>query len=214
MNQKHIIRPGIIAAAILGVTIIGIHACRRQEAWPCDNGRVKCLKVVEQQTGLAVPGARVFLVSKTSSSVPEAAYNLTTDVFGKVEWDCQWAVTDVCVEPGENYWDECGSGYTLNDDFLADGYYEVRPKAWVRINLIDTLPLNPELRVVAFSDFSDTYETEGLVPGGYFGHLGVVGGVPSILRIKHYMNGDDYVNSTMLELTVPPRDTVELNYTY
>lgn len=214
MKQKHFIRPGIIAAATLGITILGIHACSKNDDWPCNEGRVKCLRVVEQSTGVPVVGAQVFLVQKTMNSVPQAAYNLVTDNYGNVEWDCSWAITDVCAEAGDGYWDACGSGYALNDDFLADGYYELRPKAFVRMNLIDTLPLNPELRVVAFSDYGDTYESEGLVPQGYYGHLGVVGGVNSILRVKRFANGDDFISSDMLEVQVPPGDTLELTYSY
>ena len=214
MKQKHFIRPGLVAAALLGATILGIHACGKREDWPCNEGRVKCLRVVEQSTGVPVEGAQVFLVQKNLTSVPEAGYNLVTDSYGNVEWDCSWAITDVCVEAGESYWDACGSGYTLNDDFLADGYYELRPKAFVRMNLIDTLPLNPELRVVAFSDYGDTYEAEGLVPSGYFAHIGVVGGVNSILRVKRFAHSDDFISSEALEVLVAPGDTIELNYFY
>jgi len=214
MKQKHFIRPGIVAAALLGATIMCIHACGKQEEWPCNEGRVKCLRVVEQSTGVPVVGAHVFLVQKTMSSVPEAGYNLVTDNYGNVEWDCSWAITDACVEAGEGYWDACGSGYTINDDFLADGYYELRPKAFVLVNIIDTLPLNPELRVVAFSDYGDTYEADGLVPQGYFAHLGVVGGLNSILRVKRFSHGDDFISSDVLEVHVPPNDTLEITYRY
>jgi len=214
MKNKHFIRPGAMAGAILTITIIGMHACRGTEEWPCDEGQVKCLRVVELSSGIPVHDAKVYLTSKTVNSVPEAGYNLNTDVYGKAEWPCDWAVTDVCVEAGEQYWDVCGSGYTLQDDFLSDGYYELRPKAWVKIHLVDTVPLNPELRVVAFSDFNDTYEADGLVPSGYYAHLGVVGGVNAILRVKRFASGDEFISTDLLEVLVHPQDTLELTYRY
>ena len=214
MKNKHVIRPGVAAIGILAATILGMHACGKREEWPCDEGSVKCLRVVEQSSGIPVQNAMVYLTSKSVNSIPEAGYNLKTDRYGKVEWPCDWAITDVCSEAGDAYWDACGSGYTLQDDFLSDGYYELRPKAWVKIHLVDTLPLNPELRVVAFSDFNDTYEVEGSVPGGYFAHLGVIGGVNSVLRVKRFTNGDDYVSTDLMEVLVYPQDTLDLIYRY
>jgi hypothetical protein len=40
------------------------------------------MRVVEQASGRPVAGAKVFLVSKPNGSMPEAAYNLTTDQYG------------------------------------------------------------------------------------------------------------------------------------
>jgi len=214
MKNKHVIRPGVIAAGILALTILGMHACRNREDWPCDEGESKCLRVVEAVSGIPVENAQVYLVSKPVNSVPQAGYNLTTDQYGMVKWSCDWAITDVCVEAGDAYWDACGSGYTVQDNFLSDGYYELNPKAWVKIHLVDTFPLNPELRVVAFSDFNDTYEAEGAVPGGYYAHLGVIGGVNTVLRVKRFTNGDDYVSSELMEVLVHSQDILNLIYRY
>ena len=214
MKKRRIFIPGISALLILLVCIASIHACRKRVHWACNESQSHCLRVVEQATGRPVEGAMVYLVSKTSSSVPEAAYNLTTDKYGMVEWDCSWAITDVCVEAGDGYWDQCGSGYSINDDFLADDYYELRPKAWVRLNIIDTLPLNSQWQVVAFSDFDDSYEAEGVVPGGYHDVLGLIGGVNSSLRIKRFDYSGNYISGELLELNVSPGDTTEITYCY
>ncbi len=213
MKKRRIFLPGIAAILVLLFCVAAIHACRRDK-WPCGEEQAHVLSVVEQATGRPVEGAQVYLVSKTMSSVPEAAYNMTTDKYGKVEWDCSWAITDVCVEAGDRYWDVCGSGYSLRDDFLSDNYYELRPKAWVRINLVDTLPLNTQCQVIAFSDFDDSYDAEGLVPGGYYDVLGVVGGVNSTLRIKRFDTSGNYVTGEILEVNVAPGETAEMTYFY
>jgi hypothetical protein len=214
MKKRRIFIPSIVAVTFLFLCIAAIHACRRRDEWPCDEEKTHGLSVVEQATGRPVEGAQVYLVSKTESSVPEAAYNLTTDKYGKVEWDCGWAITDVCVEAGEGYWDACGSGYSLRDDFLADNYYELRPKAWVRINLVDTLPFDTQCQVVAFSEFDDSYDSEGLVPGGYYDVLGVTGGVNSTLRVKRFDTMGNYLSSELLEVNVAPGETAEMTYFY
>jgi hypothetical protein len=68
--------------------------------------------------------------------------------------------------------------------------------------------------VVAFSDFNDTFEADGLVPGGYYAHLGVVGGVNAILRVKRFTSGDEFISTDLLEVMVNPQDTLELTYRY
>lgn len=212
MKRVKVFRPGIIAVVILVSTLLSMHACRKRESWPCDDEQEHCLRVVEQATGRPVEGATVYLMSKTVNSVPEAAYNLTTDKFGKVEWECSWAITDVCAEAGERYWDVCGQGYSINDQFLNDDYYELRPKAWVRVNVVDTFPLQPEIQVIAFTDYDDSYESVGIVPQGYFDVLGVVGGIHSMVRFKRFDLNSNFITGDFLEVNVTPGDTLELTY--
>jgi hypothetical protein len=214
MRKRRIFFPSAVAIIILLVCVMVVNACRKRRDWSCNEEPTHCLRVVEQATGRPVEGASVYLVSKTNSSVPVAAYNLTTDVYGRVEWDCAWAITHVCAEAGDGYWDACGSGYSIQDDFLADNYYELKPKAWVQVNVVDTIPLNPELRIIAFSDYTDTFQSEGLIPGGYYGILGVVGGVNSTLRMKRFDYSGNYISGELLEVIAAPGDTVEVTYSY
>lgn len=214
MKKRKIFLPSLTALCILLACILAIHACRKKEEWPCAESQTHELRVVEQSTGRPIEGATVYLVSKPNGSVPEAAYNVITDQYGRVEWDCSWAVTHLCCEAGERYWDQCGSGYSIQDDFLNDGYYELKPKAWVKINVVDTVPHNPELQVIAFSDFDDSFQAEGLVPGGYYDVLGVVGGVNSIIRLRCFASDGDYVSGQMMEVTALPGDTVEYTHFY
>jgi hypothetical protein len=214
MKKRKIFLPGLAAVIILLVCIVTIHACRKREEWSCNESRTLAMRVVEQATWRPVVGAKVYLVSKPNGSVPESAYNLTTDQYGRFEWDCSWAITHVCVEAGDAYWDECGSGYSIQDDFLSDDYYELRPKAWVRINFVDTLPYNPHLHVVAFSDFDDSFEAEGLVPQGYFDIMGIVGGVNSLLKIRSFNADGDYISSDVVEINAAAGDTAEYTYFY
>ena len=214
MRKRNIFLPSLMAISILMVCILTIHACHKREEWACADSRTRELRVVEQSTGRPVEGAIVYLMSKPKGSFPEAAYNLTTDQYGRIEWDCSWAITHVCTEAGDGYWDRCGSGYAVQDDFLDDGYYELKPKAWVRINLVDTLPLNEQIQVTAFSDYEDTWEAEGLVPGGYYDVLGIVGGVNSVVRIRAFDSDGDYVSGEMLEVFAAPGDTTEYTYYY
>ena len=214
MRKRKIFLPGLAAVIILLVCIFTIHACRRREEWSCNESQLLAIRVVEQATGRPVAGARVYLVSKPNGSVPESAYNLTTDQYGRVEWDCSWAITHVCAEAGDAYWDECGSGYSIQDDFLSDDYYELRPKAWVRINLVDTMPYNPQIQVAAFTDFDDSFEAEGLVPQGYYDILGVVGGVNSMLKIRMFDADGDYISGDVVEIHAAAGDTAECTYFY
>lgn len=214
MRKRNIFLPSLFAVSILLVCILTIHACSKRENWPCQESETHELRVVEQSTGRPVEGASVYLVSKPNGSVPEAAYNLTTDHYGRVEWDCSRAITHICADAGESYWDQCGSGYSTQDDFLVDGYYELRPKAWVHFNLVDSVPYNGNLQVAAFTDFDDSFEAEGLVPNGYYDVLGVVGGVNSILRIRCFDSDGDYVSGDMMEVFAAPGDTTEYTYFY
>jgi hypothetical protein len=97
---------------------------------------------------------------------------------------------------------------------LADDYYELRPKAWVRINLVDTMPYNPQIQVAAFSDFDDSFEAEGLVPEGYYDILGVVGGVNSTLKIRTFDADGDYISADVVEIHAAAGDTAECTYFY
>lgn len=214
MRKRNIFLPSVVAVSILLVCVLAIHACRKRDDWPCNDSQVNELRVVEQSSGRPVEGANVYLVSKPNGSVPEAAYNLTTDKYGRVEWDCSWAITHVCSDAGESYWDQCGSGYSIQDDFIVDGYYELKPKAWVHINVVDAEPLNSDLQVAAFSDFDDSFDAEGLVPGGYYDVLGVVGGVNSVLRFRCFDSDGDYVSVNILEVIASPGDTAEYTYYY
>jgi len=214
MRKRRIFLPGIVAIGALLSSIVAIHACRKKEDWPCEGSQDQSLQVVEQFTGRSVEGATAFLVSKPNGSVPEGAYNLTTDSYGRITWNCSWGVTHVCVEAGEAYWDVCGSGYSLQDDFLADGYYELKPKAWVHINFVDTLPLNPEIKVAAFTEYDDSYEAEGLIPGGFYDILGVVGSVHSAVRFRRFDIDGDYITGDLVEMNVPAGDTSEYTYKY
>jgi hypothetical protein len=90
----------------------------------------------------------------------------------------------------------------------------LKPKAWLHINLVDSLPYNHNLQVAAFTDFDDSFEAEGLVPGGYYDVLGVVGGVNSILRIRCFDSDGDYVSGDMMEVFVALGDTTEYTYFY
>jgi hypothetical protein len=214
MRKRNIFLPSLFAVGILLVCIVSIHACRRREDWPCEESRTNELRVVEQATGRPVEGASVYLVSKPNGSMPEAAYNETTDQYGRVEWECSHAITHICVDAGDGYWDQCGSGYSIQDDFLVDGYYELKPKAWVHVNVVDSFPYSNDLQVAAFTDFDDSFEAEGLVPGGYYDVLGVVGGVNSILRIRCFDSDGDYISSNMMEVFAAPGDTTEYTYFY
>jgi hypothetical protein len=214
MRKRKIFLPGLVAVCILLMCILTVHACRKQRDWSCGNEALTEMRVVEQSTGIPVEGAIAYLVSKPNGSVPIAAYNRSTDQYGRVEWDCSWAITHVCVEAGDAYWDQCGSGYSIQDDFLQDAYYELKPKSWVRMNLIDTLPSNPELRVVAFSDYDDSFEAEGLVPGGYTDVLGIVGGTHTSIRIRMFDVSGEYISSDIIEVNVSPGDTTEYTYRF
>ncbi len=214
MRKRKIFLPSLVAVSVLLVCILAIHACRKREEWPCANSQTHEIRVVEQSSGRPVEGANVYLVSKPNGSVPEAAYNLTSDKYGRVEGDCAWAATHICCDAGENYWDQCGSGYSIQDDFLIDGYYELKPKAWVRINVVDAQPENSDLQVAAFSDFDDSFEAEGLVPGGYYDVLGVVGGVNTVLRFRCFDSDGDYISVNMMEVMSAPGDTAEYTYYY
>ena len=214
MRKRKIFLPSILAISFLLVCILAIHACRKREEWPCADSPKHEIRVVEQSSGRPVEGASVYLVSKPQGSVPEAAYNLTTDQYGRAEWDCSWAITHVCSDAGDKYWDQCGSGYSIQDDFLIDGYYELKPKSWVRVNVVDAEPFNSDLQVAAFSDFDDSFEAEGLVPGGYYDILGVVGGVNSVLRFRCFDSDGEYISVNMTEVIVTPGDTSEYTYFY
>jgi hypothetical protein len=214
MRKRNIFFPSLAAIFILLVCIVTVHACRKRVEWACSESRIREIRVVEQSTGRPIEGATVYLVSKPNGSVPEAAYNLTTDQYGRIEWECSWAITHLCSEAGEKYWDQCGSGYAIQDDFLADGYYELKPRAWVRINMVDTVPLSSHLQLAAFSDYDDSFDAEGLVPGGYYDVLGVVGGVNSTLRIRCFDADGDYVSGSMMEVFAAPGDTTEYTYFY
>jgi hypothetical protein len=79
---------------------------------------------------------------------------------------------------------------------------------------VDTVPLNPEVKVAAFTEYDDSYEAEGLIPGGYFDILGVVGSVNSPVRFRRFDLDGDYITSELVELHVPAGDTSEYTYKF
>ncbi len=190
-----------------------------KEEWPCNEGNTKCMQFVEYGTLDPIPGATVYLFSyENNSDTPSNIEIKTSDANGNVEWPCELAVSGYCAE-ADGCWDDCGYGYSMNMTWVADGIYELLPKAWMKVTVIDDEPLNPEHYVRV------SYIRGGSLPdvvgNGFTEIRQCIGNRHDFLNfyVSEWIDeeGSGYyttVYKDSLDVLVSPLDTLEYTYHY
>lgn len=184
--------------------------------WPCDEGLTKSMRFVQYGTDIPIEGAQISLYSYSSSEeFPSQVEYRTTDSNGFVTWPCEQAVTDICGE-AEGYWDNCGYGYDMNMTWVADGVYELLPKAWAKVIVSDVEPLNEGFFVDVSFPNGGLAET---IPDNHPVIRDCVGNKEDFLKFyvrKWDAELEQYINlfHDSISINVAPFDTSEIFFNY
>ncbi len=214
----------LLAIPPVGLALI-LYSCdddglfNRKEEWPCDDGATKCMQFVEYGTLSPIEGATVYLFSyENNSDTPSNVEIKTSDANGYVDWPCELAVSGYCAE-SEGCWDDCGYGYSMNMTWVADGIYELLPKAWVKVTVIDDEPLNPE-QYVLVEPIRGSSNPEVMV-SGFTEVMQCVGNRHDFLNfyVSEWIDEEEggyysIVYKDSLDVLVSPLDTLEYTYHY
>jgi hypothetical protein len=214
MPQKNIVLLVILVTFLTGCKGDGLFGDKKE--WPCDKGQIKNMQFVQYGTLAPIEGAQVYLYSYAGSEETPSQIQLrTSDVNGRIEWPCEYAVTEICAE-AEDCWDECGYGYDMNMTWVADGVYEMLPKAWAIITVVDDEPLNPDQLVFI------GYVYGGSLPDPLWnGHTVIrecVGNRQDVLKfyVKEWIEEDYYntIYQSSIDVLVQPLDTLTYVFHY
>jgi|GEM_PF-1872140 len=135
-----------------------------------------------------------------------------TDANGYVEWSCVLSAEGIsgCKE---GYWDACETSSDLREVGVVNHIYEMLPKAWIYLQVIDVEPYDSDIRVLVRSSHGDTNGVLGLLEHGYFDILPVVGNSTEPLYFSKYYSGEN-VPFVREELTIVASAGDTLDYTY
>ncbi len=188
----------------------------KKDDWPCDEGDTKTMQFVQYGTLAPIEGATVYLFSyENNSDTPSNIEIKTSDANGNVEWPCELAVSGYCAE-ADGCWDDCGYGYSMNMTWVADGIYELLPQAWVKVTVIDDLPLNPEHYVLVAPIRGSSTE---VMVSGFTELMQCVGNRNDYLYfgVSEWIDEGEHwsiLYTDSLEIQVSPLDTLEYTYHY
>jgi hypothetical protein len=189
----------------------------KKDDWPCDEGDTKTMQFVQYGTLAPIEGATVYLFSyENNSDTPSNIEIKTSDANGNVEWPCELAVSGYCAE-ADGCWDDCGYGYSMNKTWVADGIYELLPKAWVKVTVIDDVPLNPEHHVLV--EPIRGYANGEVMVSGFTEVIECVGNRNDFLYFfvcewTGQANEVSIIYTDSLDVLVSPLDTLEYTYHY
>ncbi len=203
MNSKHFV---YFALAIFGL------ACNDNES-PCEDGTIYTMFFHDLNSDTPVVGAEVWLM-KDSGTGYSVLQQLTTDENGQVSWECDLGAEniDACKD---GYYDECGSGTPISSGNLADYFYEMQPRAWLKVYVNDLEPYEPEIHVRVYSTRGNTSGAIEVTSHGYYSLIPVTGNSTEPLIVRKYLNtAEAPISREDIQWVVPAGDTSVFTYNY
>lgn len=186
-------------------------SCNSEEL--CDSETVLHMYFYDLNTQNPVDGAQVNLIQYQGNG-SQVVQQTVSNENGLVSWSCVLGINGICGSK-EGYWDYCGSGHSLKDDKIKDHCYEMQPKAWVKLHVMDVEPYNSDVSLQWHSSHGDVSGILESGPHDYFMIMAVVGNSTEPMRVSKYYSSDETpFISEDVNVVVAPNDTLDYTYNY
>jgi hypothetical protein len=179
---------------------------------PCDKPEPH-MYFYDLNTRNPVEGVDVNIISYVGNG-DRVVEKSVTDGNGYVEWSCVLSAEAIsgCKE---GYWDACEVSSGLKEVGIVNHIYEMQPKAWVKLHIVDAEPFETNTYVQFRSSRGNVSGVLDWSEHEYYMIMAVVGNSTEPLFANKYHSGEEapFLNEELI-IVASPGDTLEYTYIF